>query len=262
MLVLGIETSTMTGSVALMDEERLIAEYTLNLPRRSKERRVGVGVYPEESGALLRRKTHTSRLMSIIDRILKDAFVAIKDLDGIAVSLGPGSFTGLRIGIATAKGLAQGLNIPIVGIPTLDGLAFNLFYCKDLICPILDARKGEVYCAWYKDGKRLTKYMACEPDELLKKIMSKVSQRDPFGTSPKSLPRRQAGKVIFLGSGIEVCRDLVKKKLGKKAVFAPRSRRLTNASSIAELGLKKLKRGKKTELFTLKPIYVRAPVGK
>ncbi len=208
----------MTGSVALMDKERLIAEYTLNL-----------------------KETHTSRLMPAMDRVLKDASLTMKDIDGIAVSLGPGSFTGLRIGIATAKGLAQGLNIPIVGIPTLDGLAFNLFHCKDLICPILDARKGEVYSALYKNGKRISKYMACEPGELLKKIKSKV---------------------IFLGDGIEVYGDLIRKRLGGKAVFAPKSRRLPNASSIAELGLRKLRRSKKTELLTLRPIYVRAPMGK
>ncbi|MBU4310439.1 tRNA (adenosine(37)-N6)-threonylcarbamoyltransferase complex dimerization subunit type 1 TsaB [bacterium] len=235
MTILGIETSTMTGSIALMDEERLIAEYTLNL-----------------------RETHSSRLMPAIDRILKDASLTIKDLNGIAVSLGPGSFTGLRIGIATAKGLAQGLDIPIVGIPTLDGLAFNLSHCKDLICPILDARKGEVYCALYKNGKRLTKYMACELGELLKKVKSKVR-------SPKS-------KVVFLGDGIEICGELIKKRLGKKAIFISKSRRLPNASSIAELGLKKFppkadqplaeKRSKKSELPTLRPIYVRAPVGK
>ncbi|KKL06136.1 hypothetical protein LCGC14_2599040 [marine sediment metagenome] len=167
MRILGIETSTMTGSVALMDEVRLIAEYTLNLPRRSKERRVGVS-------ASLRKETHTSRLMSAIDKMLKDASLTIKDLNGIAVSLGPGSFTGLRIGIATAKGLAQGLNIPVVGIPTLDGLAFNLSCCQDLICPILDARKGEVYCALYKNGKRLTKYIACKPGSLLKELKSRI----------------------------------------------------------------------------------------
>ncbi len=223
MRILGIETSTMTGSVALMDEERLIAEYTLNL-----------------------RETHTSRLMPAIDRILKDASLTLKDLDGIAVSLGPGSFTGLRIGIATAKGLAQGLNIPIVGIPTLDGLAFNLFHCKDLICPILDARKGEVYCALYRNRKRLTKHMACEPNELLKKIALRV--------------KGQGSRAIFLGDGIEVYGDLIKKKLGKKAVFAPKARRLPSASSIAELGLRKLRGKKKSELSTLKPIYVRAPV--
>lgn len=232
MRILGIETSTMTGSVALMDEERLIAEYTLNL-----------------------RETHTSRLMPAIDRILKDASLTLKDLDGIAVSLGPGSFTGLRIGIATAKGLAQGLNIPIVGIPTLDGLAFNLFHCKDLICPILDARKGEVYCALYRNRKRLTKHMACEPDELLKKIGLRVKGQ-------ARLPARQGLRIIFLGDGIEVYGDLIKKKLGKKAVFAPKARRLPSASSIAELGLRKLRGKKKSELSTLKPIYVRAPVGK
>lgn len=210
----------MTGSMALMDEERLIAEYTLNLA-----------------------ETHTSRLMPAIDRILKDASLTIKDLDGIAVSLGPGSFTGLRIGIATAKGLAQGLNIPVVGIPTLDGLAFNLSHCKDLVCPILDARKGEVYCALYKNGKRLTKYIACEPNRLLEDLRSWILD-----------PRSQ---IVFLGDGIEVYGDLIKKRLGKKAVFAPKSRRLPNASSIAELGLKKLRRGKKSELLTLKPIYIR-----
>ncbi len=225
MLILGIETSTMTGSVALMNEKGLIAEYTLNL-----------------------RETHTSRLMPAIDRILKDASLTIKDLDGIAVSLGPGSFTGLRIGIATAKGLAQGLNIPIVGIPTLDGLAFKLFNCQDLVCPILDARKGEVYTALYKNGKRLTRYMACEPGELLKKIGLRV--------------KGQGLRIVFLGDGIEVYGDLIKKRLGKRAILAPKARRLPDASSIAELGLKKLKRSRKTELLSLRPIYVRAPVGK
>lgn len=240
MIILGIETATMTGSVALMDEERLIAEYTLNLPQRSKERKIGVSIP-------LRRGTHTSRLMPVIDRMLKDASLAIKDLDSVAVSLGPGSFIGLRIGIATAKGLAQGLNIPIVGIPTLDGLTFTLSHCKDLVCPMLDARKGEIYTALYKSGRRLSKYMACEPGELLKKIKAKIQ-------SPKS-------KVIFLGSGVEGYGDLLKKRLGKKALFAPKARRLPNASAIAELGLRKLTRNKKSELFTLRPIYIRAPVG-
>ena len=225
MIILGIETSTMTGSVALMDEERLIAEYTLNL-----------------------KGTHTSRLMPTIDRVLKDASFTIKDLDGIAVSSGPGSFTGLRIGIATAKGLAQGLDIPVVGIPTLDGLAFQIFNCKDLVSPILDARRGEVYCALYKNGKGLTKYMACELGELLKKVKSKA--------------KSQKLKVVFLGDGVEIYGDLIKRRLARKAVFAPKTRRLPSAASIAELGLKKLKRGKKSELLTLKPIYVRAPVEK
>lgn len=240
MIILGIETSTMTGSMALMDEERLITEHTLTLPRQSKERRVGVS-------APLRRATHTSRLIPAIDRMLKDASLTIRDLDGIAVSLGPGSFTGLRIGIATAQGLAQGLKIPIVGIPTLDGLTFNLSNCKDLVCPLLDARKREVYCALYKNGKRLTKYLACEPGELLKKIGSRV--------------KGQGLRVVFLGDGVEVYGDLIKKRLGGQAVFASKASRLPNAASIAELGLRKLKRSKKSNLLILKPIYIRAPVG-
>jgi len=221
MKILGIETSTRTGSVALMDEERLIAEYTLNLSQ-----------------------THTSRLMPAIDQVLKDACITINQVDGIAVSLGPGSFTGLRIGISTAKGLAQALSKPIVGIPTLDGLAFNLPYTTGIICPILDARKGEVYAALYEspDGnlKRLSDYVVCGPGKLM-----------------DELQKFSASTIIFLGDGVERYGGLITKSLGKSALFAPKAMRLASAGSIAELGLKKLKGSEGTNLFKVRPLYLR-----
>ena len=116
MIILGIETATMTGGVALLDEKRLISEYTLNV-----------------------RTTHTARLMPALDQILKDSSVDKSEIDGVAISMGPGSFTGLRIGLATAKGLALGLDIPLLGVPTLDALARNIPFAKYQICPVLDA---------------------------------------------------------------------------------------------------------------------------
>ena len=107
MTILGIETATMTGGVALLDEKRLISEYTLNV-----------------------RTTHTARLMPALDQILKDSSVDKSEIDGVAISMGPGSFTGLRIGLATAKGLALGLDIPLLGVPTLDALARNIPFAR------------------------------------------------------------------------------------------------------------------------------------
>jgi tRNA threonylcarbamoyladenosine biosynthesis protein TsaB len=213
MPILGIETSTPAGSIALLTEQDKAGEYVFNF-----------------------RQTYTSKLMPAIDEILKSASLNARDLTGISVSSGPGSFTGLRIGVATAKGLAQGLDIPVVGIPTLDGLAFNLFPCRDLICTILDARREELYCTFYRAGQRLGEYMVCPPPTLLKTIKSKV---------------------IFVGDGIETYGDLIKKKLGQKAVFAPEEKRLPTALSIAKLGLRALERKKDGELLTLKPIYIR-----
>jgi tRNA threonylcarbamoyladenosine biosynthesis protein TsaB len=227
MKVLGIETSTMTGSIALVEEEKLIAEYTLNLGQ-----------------------THSTRLMPAIDRILKDSNLTIEEIEGIAVALGPGSFTGLRIGIATAKALAQGLGKPIVGIPTLDGLARNLLPGKQVICPLLDARKREIYFALYesKDDKlkRLTDYLSLKPGELLKMINT---QQPAIDNQP----------IYFLGNGTFLYKDLLKKNLGKRALFISGANNFPRGANIALLGLKKLAREKPGKLFSLKPLYIRHP---
>ena len=130
MRILGVDTSTSCGSLGLIDEDGVIAEY-----------------------ALFREETHSARLVPAIQALLREARININEIDGMAISLGPGSFTGLRVGLSAVKGLALATEKLVVGIPTLDALASNLPFTPYLICPILDARKGEVYTALYKDGE-------------------------------------------------------------------------------------------------------------
>ncbi len=195
----------------------LIAEYALNIA-----------------------ETHASRLMPMIDEVLKDAHLTITEMEAIAVGLGPGSFTGLRIGIATAKGLAMALNKPIVGIPTLDALAHNLSCKLGLICPILDAKRGEIYAALYRYHgdtlEKLTENLVLPMRELLTRI------NEP---------------VIFLGDAINIYRDLIEEKLGERASLAPHYLRLPRAANLAALALEKLKAGEEGNLHRIKPLYVR-----
>src|SRR5512141_2285027 len=126
MLILGIETSTKTGSVAVVSEHGVIAQYSLNI-----------------------EVTHSERLMATVDRVLKDTGLSLAAMDGYAVAVGPGSFTGLRIGISTVKGLALATGKPIAAVPTLLALAWNVPHAAYPVCPLLDARKNEVYAALY-----------------------------------------------------------------------------------------------------------------
>lgn len=220
MRILGIETSTRAGSVAIVEEEEIIAEYTLKI-----------------------KETHTSRLMPMIDRVTKDAHLTIREMDAIAVSLGPGSFTGLRIGLATAQGLCLALRKPLMGIPTLNAFAHNISCTPYLICPLLDARKGEVYTAIYRyqipSGQGLQKLT----DDLvlpLSEFLSKIE-----------------APAIFLGEALRGCRDLIEKKLGEKAFFAPLGLNLPRADNVARLGLRKLKAGERTDLSKIEPLYIR-----
>lgn len=223
MKLLGIETSTRTGSVAIVEGEEIIAEYTLNI-----------------------KETHTARLMPAIDHILKDAHLTIHQMDAVAVSLGPGSFTGLRIGLATAKGLCLALCKPLIGIPTLDALAHNICCTSHIICPLLDARKGEVYAALYRYQspttshglQKLTNDLVLPLDELLSKIDAPA---------------------IFLGDVLDSYRNLIEGKLREKASFAPPYLNLPRAANVAILGLRKLKSGEKIDLQKIEPLYVRRP---
>src|SRR5262245_25257207 len=144
MRVLAVETSTMIGSVALVDGGRIVGESMLDV-------------------AL----THSERLMAMVDRLLGDCGWKADRLEGLAVSIGPGSFTGLRVGLATVKGLALALDLPVVAVPTLDALASNIPFADAPVCPILDARKAEVYLSLYctRDGRaqRLWEYLALAP---------------------------------------------------------------------------------------------------
>ena len=218
MKVLGIDTATMMGSIGLIDDEGAIAEYSLNI-----------------------RATHSERLMPAIDRLLKDSGIMPKDIDGFAVSIGPGSFTGLRIGLATVKGFAMGCNKPVAAVSTLEALAFNLAYAEYLICPILDARRNEVYSALFKsDGKggmkRLVQDMAIDMQTFL---------------------REYDEDIIFLGDAVDIYRERILDILKDRAHFAPKNRNMPSGVSVAELGLKKIRDGKAVDPSGLAPFYIR-----
>jgi tRNA threonylcarbamoyl adenosine modification protein YeaZ len=228
MLILAIETSTLTGSVALVEAplrgdgswggEKILGERTLNLPG-----------------------THSERLMPSIDRLLRDASLSIGDVQGIAVAQGPGSFTGLRIGVSTVKALAYALRVPVAGILTLDALAHNVRFASSLICPVLDARKKEVYAALFRG----------EGEGRLQKIS------EDWAVAPEDLCSRIAEKTIFLGNGIEIYGEFFRKKLGGKALLAPPELSLPRAVNVARLSLPKFKNGLTSDLFSLAPTYVR-----
>src|SRR4030095_16768186 len=145
MRILALESATLAGGAALLDGAIVVGEGRTNI-------------------AL----THSERLMVAVDRLLADAGWTVTDLEGIAVSVGPGSFTGLRVGIATAKGLAVALGLPVAPVPTLDALAATLPFAAVPVCPLLDARKGEVYCSLYRwQGEAMQRewdYLALPPE--------------------------------------------------------------------------------------------------
>lgn len=218
MKVLAIETATMAGSVALVDGEELVSEYLLNI-----------------------EVTHSERLLLAIDCVTRDAKIPIGDVDGFAISLGPGSFTGLRIGTSTIKGLAYATDKPVVGIPTLDALAHNLPLTDYLVCPLLDARKKEVYTALFKRDaenklEKLTPDLALSPGDLLKMIREKV---------------------VFLGDGAKVYQSLIREELGDLALFSPLNLMLPRAANVARLSLEEFKKNNTLDLHTFTPHYVR-----
>ena len=135
MKILGLDSSGIVASVAIVEEDNLIAEYTVNY-----------------------KKTHSQTLLPMLDELAKMTELDMDTIDAIAVAAGPGSFTGLRIGSATAKGLGLALKKPLVEIPTVDALAYNLYDAKALICPIMDARRSQVYTGIYRfeDHKLVT----------------------------------------------------------------------------------------------------------
>lgn len=220
MLVLAIESSSHVAGAALADEDKLISECILN-----------------------RGLTHSECLMTIIDNTLTMGAVGVEDIDVFAVSKGPGSFTGLRIGIATIKGLAQSVDRPVVGIPTLDGIAYNIQYTHHLICPIMDARRKQVYTSLYEyKGSRLSRideYRALSIEEVLDRLV------------------KQERHVIFLGDGIGAYGELIENRMGEKALFAPASIREQRPSSIASLAVEMAREGHTEDFRQIVPFYLR-----
>ncbi|MDH7480056.1 MAG: tRNA (adenosine(37)-N6)-threonylcarbamoyltransferase complex dimerization subunit type 1 TsaB, partial [Syntrophomonadaceae bacterium] len=219
--------------------------------------------------------------LPLLDTWLREAELKLEHLDGMAVTTGPGSFTGLRIGIATAKGLAQALGVPLVGVPTLDALALNLAGSAGLICPILDARKGEIYTALYRSPHpgqlcRLTEYLAVAPPTLcswLKEaswpalpVPLEVRPVIPGDLEHPLPPVREVTcttpgmdtRITFLGDGLDSYWEGIRSELGPRACRALPGQNWLRAAQVAFLGLESLRAGIVPDLFAIVPAYLRS----
>ena len=218
MKILALETATLAGSVALADdEEGLIGEVRVNV-----------------------KIAHAERLMPAIDWLLKASGISIHDIDAFALSIGPGSFTGLRIGLSTAKGFAFATNKPLVPVPTLNAFARSIPFSRHLLCPMLDARKHQVYAGLYRwEGGVCTKVMpetTVRPDEFLQKI------HEP---------------TVFMGDGCIPYKDMISEILKSNALFAPLSRMSPSASAVAEIAMEEIKGGFSSDPVGIVPYYIR-----
>lgn len=223
MKVLAIESASTTASAALVSEEGILAEFTTNF-----------------------QKTHSETLLPMVKECCDMTETSVNDVDAIAVSVGPGSFTGLRIGASTAKGLAFAAGKPIIPVPTLDAMAYGMFGSEFVLCPIMDARRGEVYTGLYSfDGTQFRVHesaTACAIEVQAEKA--------------KKLGAELGKKVCYLGDGVPVFKEKLK-TLDETAVFAPAHLVFQKASSVATLGMKLLAEGVQESSFTFEPLYLR-----
>jgi tRNA threonylcarbamoyladenosine biosynthesis protein TsaB len=217
MMVLGLEAATAAGSVALLDEEALRGEFWMLNP-----------------------KTHSERILKGIDHLLKGCSSDLHDLQGIAVGLGPGSFTGLRIALSTAKGLAFSLGIPMVGVSTLEAMASAVPYWPENICPLIDARGGYAYGAVYRQEM---------PDRLKPVIEQDVRELAAW-------LELLSATTLFLGSGAVAYREAIVSALGHSAHFAPQEAMHPRAAIVARLGLQRLLEGQADEPDAMEPLYM------
>ena len=220
MKVLGIDSSGMVASIAVVEDMQMLGEYTINY-----------------------KKTHSQTLLPMLDEVAKMIELDLADIDVIAVAAGPGSFTGLRIGSATAKGLGLALKKPLVSVPTLEGIAFNFCGSDKVICPMMDARRSQVYTGIYEfDGNTLRKVedqMAVPVEEILEKL-------------------NIIGKeVVLAGDGVPVYMEQIEKYLRVPYLIAPAHLNRQRAGAVAVLGMQYAKEGKTETAMEHQPDYLR-----
>lgn len=222
-MVLGIDSAEAVASAALVENGRPISEEV-------------------SAGA---RANHAEVLLPMVDALLRRAGVSLSDLSGLAVSIGPGSFTGLRIGLSTVKGLAYGWNLPVAGVPTLLAVAAKVRDWEGLICPFLDARKSEVYAALFnRKGERLerlTEDLVCRPEKIVR-LVGCLAISDPC---------------LFIGGGVGPYGELLRQSLGSRAVPTLGERYPSTAFAVARIGEEKLAKGEQDPLGPLIPVYLR-----
>ncbi|HWP59368.1 MAG TPA: tRNA (adenosine(37)-N6)-threonylcarbamoyltransferase complex dimerization subunit type 1 TsaB [Candidatus Acidoferrales bacterium] len=229
MKVLGIDTATRIASAAVLDGGRVVAEAT----SQEGEARPGG------------RGNHAETLIPLIDAVLQKAAVACEQLDAIAVSIGPGSFTGIRIGLSVAKGLAYQGAAAVVGVPTLAAIAARVDDWESLICPLLDARKGEVYAGLFsRRGRDLER-------------LSEDAVEPVAATIEKVLAQSGAQPCLFVGDGVRMYGELIRRALGEKALLSSGDRYVSTAASVARLGQARIETCGRDSLESLAPLYLR-----
>ena len=221
MKILGIDGSGLVASVAVVEDDNLIGEYTTGY-----------------------KKTHSQTLLPMLDALGKMIELDLNSIDAIAVAAGPGSFTGLRIASATAKGIGLSLGCPIVSVPTVDAIAFNMWGNSGIICPIMDARRGQVYTGLYsfsQDGSFNVLRQQCAVD--FHDIAADINARGEA--------------VTFLGDGVPVFRELIDEIITVPVRLAPAHLNRQHASSVATLGSIYYKNGECETAAEHRPEYLR-----
>ena len=227
MKILALDSSGLVASVALLENDNLVAEFTVN-----------------------NKKTHSQTLLPMLDEVVKAAGIELDTVDAIAIAAGPGSFTGLRIGAATVKGLSLALDKPIIPVPTLEGLAYNFWGSDRLICPIMDARRNQVYTGIYAfesgNMKVLEPQMAVDIEVIAEKLC------------------RYGRNVVFLGDGVPVFRQKLESGLleqltaaGNQFAFAPAHVNKQRAGAVGTLALQYIREGRTETADEHQPEYLR-----
>ncbi len=220
MKILALETASNVASIALATKDAILAEYTIN-----------------------NKKTHSQTLLPMIDEMLNMLEMDIKDVDAIAVSAGPGSYTGLRIASATAKGLAMAIDKPIISIPTIDAMAYGKAGVTGLICPMLDARRGQVFTGVYTfvngDFQIVKPQMIIEIKDLVP-VLNELNE-----------------KVYFLGDGVEPNLDYIKQNITAPFEVAPMQVNRQRASFVASLAIEYYEAGNVSEAKDHVPNYLK-----
>lgn len=220
MKLLALDSSGLVASVAIVTEETLLAEYTVNF-----------------------KITHSQTLLPMLDEIVRMVELDLSQIDAIAVAAGPGSFTGLRIGSATAKGLGLALDKPIIAVPTLESLAYNLYGVNHCICPLMDARRNQVYTGLYEFADEEFRTISEQKAVAIEEIIQEINK---------------LGKpVIFLGDGVGVHKELLEEKILVAKSFAPCHMNRQRAAAVGALGLLYLQQGRVQEAADHQPVYLR-----
>lgn len=220
MKLLALDSSGLVATVAIVSEDTMLAEYTVNY-----------------------KKTHSQTLLPMLDEIVKMVELDLSEIDAIAVAAGPGSFTGLRIGSATAKGLGLALNKPIIAVPTLDGLAFNLYGTNKVICPMMDARRNQVYTGLYEYIGREFHVIKEQAALAVEDIIEEINQlgRD----------------VIFLGDGVPVYQEMIQQQTKVEYEYAPAHMNRQRAGAIGALGTLYFQNNQFQSATEHEPVYLR-----